>query len=275
MVAFHALRGLTLLPLVLLTAQAARKRSPIGTSNMTQVEARDHVSNSHVAEAEVEEAVDDAPTLAEVVAEEADQEAAENSVGLLVRRRRRARRRRDRRRRRLITRCNRQHAVVSSLNRCCFVAVEGHWSTLRSVSAKQTISISYGYSSNVQTFDLVSVYQSSMVEASAGFIYKGIFGSASASSSAASSVVSTTYINTAVDFNMTWTAEWTNKDGSYLYQWVWTIKFGGNGDRTCQGVADAQIGTQKIVQADKTPSCLPGYNMDGNYTQCYPEGLLR
>jgi len=199
---------------------------------------------------------------------------------ILDRRRRRRDRRRDRRRRdrrRRYAPCDGVAVFptpesVSTV--CCPVEVQGQWAFARSIAMTETINISYGYYSETQLFDLDATYRSSMKTASAGFSVFGFGGGGSYTGMTSSTVVSMSYIHTAVNFNMTWTGTYNNAQGHYLYQWLWTVVFPQQTVGNPCTQPSFQIGTAKIVQADITPRCLPGANLDAKYTQCFPEGAL-
>jgi len=221
--------------------------------------------------------LDDAPEDDEI---DDTPDGGEVSPTIIRRRRRRRDRRRDRRRRdrrRRYAPCDGVAVFptpesVSSV--CCGVRVQGQWSFVRSIAMTETVNVSYGFYSNVQTFDLDATYRSSMRTASAGFSVFGFGGGGSYSGSTSSTVVSMSYIHTAVNVNMTWTATYNNQQGHYLYQWLWTVVFPEQTVGNPCTQPSFQIGTAKIVQADITPRCLPGANLDAKYTQCFPEGAL-
>jgi len=147
--------------------------------------------------------------------------------------------------------------------------VSGRWAFLKPVARKETLTIEYGYFSNQTNFDLDATYRSSMTVATAGFSFIGFRASVSTVKTRASFVVSQTTMNTVVDFNLSWTAYRTNLDGHYLYQWVWDVDFLPKpGFSSCGRVPTAIIGTAQIVQGDVMPRCLPGLNLDSQYTEC-------
>jgi len=285
MFAFRAFWSLVLLQSAL-AARIAKRRNDASIKDVgsmdAEVKTRGDVASLDIAETEAKEETVEDPAFAETVAEEAEQEAVGNSAGFpgLVRRRRRrrrARRRRSRRRtdrRRQVTSCAKDFAVVQSLNKCCKVSVSGQWTALRSIASSETLSISYGYFEDTQTFDLDATYRTSMATASAFFIYKGLMGEVSFSDHIASMVVNASYIRTMVNFNMTRTATYTNRDGRYLYEWVWTTVFGVDGNQACRSVPAARVGTSKTLQADTSPKCLPGFNSDPRYQTCLDGGQL-
>merc|ERR1719356_1069894 len=109
-----------------------------------------------------------------------------------------------------------------------------------------------------------------MTAAAVGFSVYGFGGGGTYTGATSSTVVSMAYINTAVNFNMTWVGTYRNDQGNYLCQWLWTINFPSQTVGNPCTQPSFQIGTAKIVQADVIPRCLPGGNINHNYTECFP-----
>jgi len=157
---------------------------------------------------------------------------------------------------------------VEEANECCHVDVMGSWAFTRSIASSETMTISWGFFAQYEGYDLDVAYETSMKSARASFTYMGFGGGADYSGYTADLVVSQTYINIEVNFNMTWTATWRMEDGRYLYQWAWESLFGPS--QACQQANRIKVLTSKIVQTDIMPQCLPGANLDPQYTQCIP-----
>lgn len=142
------------------------------------------------------------------------------------------------------------------------VRVTGGWGQTHTISSKDEYEFESGWSSRVTTE--VSRATQSSLETGFTLFGQGATGSVTASKSHMVSQTTTTDIQR--HQLQKWKQTWTNKDGGYIWTWLWHVRPGTE--------PLLIITTSKRAQSDVSPNCLPEMQADRHYRTCKPGGWI-